>query len=118
MLIIFEDQMDLLQGRYVTLELDTIKFGSDGVPKTAYCVVENVKLQDMLKLDDLKSTHKNLIDSYKTQQWNECLESIENLTGQFNGELDTFYQDLATRVKKLQVDPPTDTWDPVIIKTI
>ena len=116
MLIIFEDQIELVQDRYVTLELDTIKFGDNGIPKKAYCVIENINLSNMLQLDDLKETHKNLIESYRSQSWENCLEAIDQLTGKWSGELDSFYQDLADRVNNLKLNPPNGPWDPVIVK--
>lgn len=116
MLIVFEDQIDLLQDRYVTLELDIIKFGEHGVPKTAYCVVENINLNNIVRLNELKKTHSNLIESYRNQGWETCLEAIEELTGQWNGELDSFYQDLASRINTFKTNPPNSPWDPVIIK--
>lgn len=115
MLIIFEDQVPLIQDRYITLELDTIKFGQDGAPKTAFCVVENPPLEDMTRLDELRQHHQQLIQHYRTQQWADCLQEIQTLTGQWNGELDTFYQDLEQRVETLKVNTP-DNWDPVVVK--
>lgn len=117
MLIIFEDQVALLQDRYITLELDTVKFGANGAPKTAFCVVENPSLDNMPRLDQLRQRHQQLIQHYRSQEWLSCLDDIQALTGEWNGELDTFYQDLQTRVEALQNACP-DNWDPVVLKQI
>jgi hypothetical protein len=118
MLIILEDQVSLLQGRYVTLELDKIRLGNDGPVKQAYCVVETVRLQDMPHLQELRQRHQSVIEHYRNQNWDDCLIAIDSMEGQFNGELDSFYQDLATRAKNLQQHPPQSDWDPVITKPI
>jgi hypothetical protein len=118
MLIIFEDQLNLLQGRYITLELDTIKFGSTGKKKTAFCVVENIDIHDMHRVEELKNKHQSMIRHYHAQSWNDCLDSINSLSGEWNGELDSFYQDIATRVQSLQDQPPDAAWDPAVIKQI
>lgn len=117
MLIILEDQVPMLQGRYVTLELDQVRLGQDGPVKQAYCVVESIRLQDMPRLQELRERHQQVIETYRNQNWNDCLGAIDSMEGQWNGELDSFYQDLAQRVKTLKQNPPNaETWDPVIVK--
>ena len=109
------EQAKLLEEKYVVLELDKIVFGSNN-PTTAYCVVQNIGLFDFTELETLKNLHQELVVSYQQRDWDFCLTAIEQLTGKWGGDLDTFYASLLDRVTEYkQTEPPAD-WTGVISK--
>jgi hypothetical protein len=113
--IIFGDSVNNIPDGYTVLELDTFK-SADGTKSTAYCVVEKIPLSDFDKLDAYKKVHSDLITYYQQQEWNYCEHAIEGLMGKWNGELDSFYLDLLSRVIEYKQNPPDHTWDGARLK--
>lgn len=115
--IIFgKEQADELSAKYTVLELDTFQFGEHGPTVTAYCTVETIPLEELATLIDTKSQHDHLLINYRGRAWHDCLTGIEQLTGKWRGELDTFYADLRSRVDAYIKNPPPADWSPVILK--
>lgn len=105
-----------LDSKHIVLELDTIRIGTNGPEQTAYCVVENIPLQDMPIVESLKASHHDLMVEYRSQNWTACERIIAQLTGMWGGELDTFYEELSTRVSKYQQQKPGPDWSYIIQK--
>lgn len=106
--IIFDQPADELLEKFVVLELDT--FSNQARSVTAYCVIEQIPLHDFPTLPAYKETHHNLMQEYKKQNWEYCLCAIKELTGKWNGELDSFYDNLQERINIWQKDPPGADW--------
>jgi len=114
--IIFGPLVDNIPDSYTVLELDTIRLPNSQEPVPFYCVVEKIALTDFATLEHWKKIHADVISLYKQQQWNYCEQAIEALMGKWNGELDTFYQNLLDRVKQYKENPPPQDWDGIIDK--
>lgn len=113
--IIFKEALPQDTEKYTILELDTFVM-PDGAMHTAHCVVENVPIMELGQLQANKNMHAKLIENYAKQNWNFCEQAIEQLTGKWGGELDSFYVDLRARIQKHIENPPPDEWSPVIQK--
>jgi len=113
--IIFGKDSDL-DVKYTLLELDTFKFESLGQTKTAYCVLENIPITDLPKLQSMKNLHANLIENYRKKDWNYCQQAIEHLVGFWGHELDTFYANLLQRINQYEANDPGPDWSPIIVK--
>ena len=100
--------------KYTVLELDTFYFRDLDQTRTAYCIVDQIPLSDLFVLENLKTVHADLIQAYRNQNWEYCVSAVNGLVGRWNGDLDSFYEDLGRRVIELQKDPPDTTWSPVI----
>jgi len=89
-----------LRERHTVLQLETLTI--KGEPVTAYCVVmsESIALTDMPDLERLKRLHQALIDALNTERFDTVLQCIEHLKGRFGGELDSFYEIIANRIKE------------------
>ena len=117
--IIFGDERATqLSEKYTVLALDTFKFGQDGPCLTAYCVVENLSLAELPMVDSLRKLHSDLVANYGKKQWNYCGQVLNRLRGSWGGELDTFYDELQTRIEKFKETDPGEDWSPVIEKPI
>lgn len=108
--IIYGHQRHLVPDSYTLLELDTFQ-NSQGNRETVYCVIENIPLQDFPVLDSYVKVHHDLMQAYRDQNWNYCNSAIAGLMGRWNGELDSFYQDLSLRVETLSTQDLEPDWD-------
>jgi hypothetical protein len=114
--IIFGDERKDLPDNYTILELDQFRFPGDDKIVTAYCVVEDIPLGDFTTLDAYIKIHHDLMEQYRTRNWDYCQNAIKELTGYWNGALDSFYENLGQRVEKFIEDPPGDNWDGVMLR--
>ena len=117
MYIIFGDSLNQLTDNFTVLELDTVKYETNQPPVTAYCVIEKVPLQEFPILDANKKLHQDLMQHYRQQHWDYCEQVIAKLLGQWAGELDSFYMNLAERIKHCRTVTLPAGWDGVIDKT-
>jgi hypothetical protein len=115
MYIIFGDDKKDLPNNYTILELDQFKF-PDGAVSTAYCVIENVSLGEFPTMDSYHKIHHDLMEQYRAKNWEYCQNAINSLTGRWNGELDSFYENLHTRIEGYIAKPPDKDWDGTILK--
>jgi len=114
--IIFgKQEAEKLDEKYIVLELDTITIKSSE-PITAYCVVERIPFEDFPRLPKLKEDHSNLMERYRNRDWDNCLETIHTLTGEWGGELDTFYSEMNSRISKYKIQEPDGDWTGIIVK--
>jgi hypothetical protein len=114
----FEDSItDEVRSKYMLLPLDTFHFAAAEKNSTAYCLIENTPIQEMFSVDQYLDLHQNLIKNYYLRNWNYCEQAIEQLLGRWNGELDSFYENLLQRVKKYQVTPPGNNFTGYIDKS-
>ena len=113
--IIFGDAVNEIPNSFTILELDTFNLGDDKIV-TAYCVVEKIPLAEFAVLEAHKDLHNNLIQYYQKRQWNYCEQAINALVGKWNGELDTFYLDLLTRISTLKNQELDENWSAIVIK--
>lgn len=115
-IIMGTDQAQLFKEKYTVLELDTFKIMPSGQHIPAYCVVENIPILDLAKIDNMSRLHNGLIENYRKKNWNYCTQALEHLVGFWGGELDTFYADLQSRITKYLEQDPGDEWDGTIEK--
>jgi len=106
------------QDRYTVLELDTFNLLPTSEVVTAYCVVETISIEEMPAVESLKELHSNLMAEYRKRNWRYCEDAIAHLTGKWQGELNSFYIELARRIQDLkQQDLPSD-WTGRMDKTV
>jgi hypothetical protein len=117
MYIIFgHEQANQLATKYTVLELDTIRMQSGDGTQTAYAVLESTSIGDLFRLEEIKKHHADLMESYRNQQWEDCQRCIALLTGAFNGELDSFYQNLQSRITEYMSQDPDPNWTAVVAR--
>ena len=115
--IIFgDDAAKELKNKYTVLELDTVRIQLDGRKFTAYAVVESIAIDDLPLVEGWTNLHQSLMTNYRKRDWNFCEQAIEQLSGKWGNELDTFYLELQSRINNYKdIDPGMD-WDPTIQK--
>ncbi len=116
--IMFEDSItDDVKSKYMLLPLDTFYFADADKKSTAYCLIESAPIQEMFNVEKNLELHKNLVKNYKLRNWKYCEDALEHLVGKWNGELDSFYKDIADRVEKNKTQNLDDSWTGIIIRT-
>lgn len=113
--IIFGKDLDQILNNYTLLELDTFQSSISGKIATAWCVLDNLSLQSLLELDSLKKIHQEVVNCYKNQEWGACLEGITLLKGQWNGEVDSYYEILEKRVQETKFTSVDPSWSSTIV---
>ena len=115
--IIFgKEAADSIKEKHTVLELDTITIGGS-TPIVVYCVIEHVPLNELAQLEDLKEKHTELMSNYRQRRWDLCEQAINKLTGNWNNEADTFYEDLLNRVRRYKESEPDESWTGIIAKS-
>lgn len=97
-----------LKDRYTVLELDTVIHPGMDNPLKLHAIVE-LDLSNLPALTFFKEMHSNFITAYKAGDWEIAQELGAGLIGQWNSELDSFYEmalDLCKEHAKLN-----KTWD-------
>jgi hypothetical protein len=93
-----------LKKKHTVLELET--FDVKGQQVTTWCVVptQKIGLGGFSQLKNYVELHGAFIKAYNEQNYKLCMDISEHLMGQFGGELDTFYEEITSRIKKLSDD--------------
>jgi hypothetical protein len=111
--IIFDSKVaQELKDKHVVLELDTVMQPGMPEPLILHALVEMVNISEIATMDFFRDMHGNMITAYKTGDWPRAAELALGLKGQFNKELDEFYQ----RVIDFSTESATinRTWDGVL----
>jgi hypothetical protein len=113
--ILFESAItDEIRSKYILLQLDTFHFAAVDRTETAYCLIENTPILEMMSADHYRDLHNKLIENYQLQHWSFCENAIEHLQGRWAGELDSFYHDVANRISQHKHNNVADGWTAVI----
>jgi hypothetical protein len=114
--IIFgNNEVEQLRDKYIVLELDTVTIKSSK-PITAYCIIENIPIDEMPKIDNFKKIHAELMENYRNRNWDFCIQAIEKLMGFWGKQIDSFYTVLLTRVAEYKKNEPDESWTGVVPK--
>ena len=97
-IILGKEAAGKLQDSYTVLELETF-IRQDGSEVTAYCIVESVPIGELATLLANKQLHDNFVREYNNKNYKYCEDALEHLLGKFNGELDSFYLEIISRIK-------------------
>jgi hypothetical protein len=110
------EQANELSEKFIVLELDTFRIATTGQLATAYCIIEKIEFDKMPMVEGWKIIHQNLLDNYRSKNWDECLEAMDSLRGCWGNDLDTFYDELTRRIDRFKEQDPGADWDPVILR--
>ena len=103
--------------KYTVLELDTLLLDPDQEPVTAYCLIEETNINNIVLLETIKEHHARMMNNYKTRQWHQCLQDLESLKGCWSGQVDSFYEEIDSRLRRYLAQDPGEDWDAVLVKT-
>ena len=113
--IIFgRENLSSVDEKYTVLELDTIRIMPVNHVVTAFCLVENIPILNLPKVDSMKNLHENLLINYRKKDWNFCTQALEHLVGFWGDEMDTYYNSLKQRISTYTEQDPGDTFDGIV----
>jgi len=115
-IILGRENIEQAQEKYTVLELDTLIINGAADPVTAYCLIEQVPIDQISGIDQFRDLHNNLMANYRKRNWKYCEDAIEHLQGKWGGELDSFYTEINLRIKQLKQQVLDDSWTGTIIK--
>ena len=115
-IIVGESVAKKIDDRYLILELDSFQVPDNPELIKTYCLIEKITLEDIVSLEQTQDLHKNLIKNYRLKNWKFCLNALEHLTGKWNGELDSFYAILKSRIEELKTSDLDEGWNGSIKK--
>lgn len=117
--IIFGEQsVKRFEDKYIVLELDTLLFHPNEQEIKTYCLVENIPINNLSRVEEMKKLHAGLIENYRKQDWNYCEQAMEHLVGFWGNEVDSFYTELQSRISKFKQQPLIENWDWRIIRKL
>lgn len=115
-IILENETVTHLKEKYTLLEIDQFQLEPGADPIQAYCVLDHLQVKDLFNLEEQANLHQQLIDNYRVQDWKSCERDLLKLQGCWNGQLDTFYEEIAVRIAKYKQQDPGADWTPVIQK--
>jgi len=115
-IILGRENVEQAQEKYTVLELDTLIINGAADPVTAYCLIEQVPIDQIAGIDQFRDLHNNLMKNYRSQNWKFCEDAIEHLQGQWGGELDSFYTEMSQRISQLKTRVLDVDWNGSIVK--
>jgi hypothetical protein len=103
-LIFGRENAEKLREKYTVLDLETVE--KDGVSLEVFCLIpgDKINIMELPQLESWVKLHHDFIHGYQTQQYNYCRQCIEHLMGKFNGEVDTFYEEIIRRIDLAEAD--------------
>ena len=116
-IILGRENIEQAQEKYTVLELDTLIINGAADPVTAYCLIEQVPIDQIAGIDQFRDLHQNLMANYRKRNWKYCENAIEHLRGKWGGELDSFYTEMSQRISRLRQEVLADDWHGIIDKT-
>jgi hypothetical protein len=116
-IIIGIDAADAAREKYTVLPLQDIKFAShpDMPPVTAYCLIEDVPLDEIPKLQEQIDLHTKFYENLQKPDFNYCEQALEHLKGKWRGEVDTYYEVMEKSINENK-DVEDLKWDPILYK--
>ena len=106
-----------LGNEYFTLELDCIavKGKKDGV--NIFTVFYNPPATEMKQWQDSKELHDLMLAHYRKQEWNKAIGLVTILKGEFNGQMDHYYDLWVERIEEMRNANLPSNWDGVFRAT-
>jgi hypothetical protein len=117
-IILGRENVEHAQEKYTVLELDTLLINGAADPVTAYCLIEQIPIDQISNIDQFCDLHNNLMANYRKRNWKYCEDAIEHLRGKWGGELDSFYTEMSQRISQLRQQVLDDDWHGIIDKTL
>ena len=106
-----------LGNEYFTLELDCIAVKGKKEGVNIFTVFYNPVESEMKQWQDSKELHDLMLAHYRKQQWDKAIGLVTVLKGEFNGQMDHYYDLWLERIEEMRnANLPTD-WDGVFRAT-
>ena len=78
---------------------------------------ENNRFLNDLEFKNLETKHKNILESYFNQRWEDCLQDINSAKTLCNNLMEDYYNIMSLRINEFRENPLPKDWDGVYIAT-
>lgn len=106
-----------LGGEYFTLELDCIAVKGKKEGVTIYTVMYNPNPGAMPEWLMARDMHNGMLTYYRQQKWDSAIELVNELKGEFDGEMDHYYDLWLERIEEMRNAKLPKDWDGVFRAT-
>jgi adenylate cyclase len=98
---------------YFTLELDclAVKGKKEGV--SIYTAFYNTNAGAMPEYIMARETHNEMLTAYRAQDWNTAIDLVNALKGEFDGQMDNYYDLWLERIEEMKAADLAADWDGV-----
>jgi len=103
-----------LKENHTVLPLDTFLIDQQNNTTTAYCVVENIPIDELPRVEHNRKLHTDLLEFYAQRRWQDCYILLDELTGCWGKEVDSFYTNLRARITALENVTLPENWTPFL----
>jgi adenylate cyclase len=111
LIIISEFTQARLENNFFAIELDTIAVKGKSVGVTIYTVFYNPDTTVAADWIMAREQHDLMLAYYRKQQWDKAIALCKELTGEFDGQMDHYYELWINRIADMRTrDLPKD-WD-------
>ena len=102
---------------YFTVELDCIavKGKTEGV--TIFTVFNNPDPGAAAEWISARELHELMLDYYRQQKWDKAVELVNQLKGEFDGQMDHYYDLWLERIEEMKNANLPEDWDGVFRAT-
>jgi adenylate cyclase len=96
---------------YFTIELDTIAVKGKSIGVTIYTVFYNPDITVAADWIMARDMHNGMLTYYRQQKWDDAIELCKELTGEFDGKMDDYYELWQERIAEMRIRDLSTDWD-------
>ncbi len=101
-----------VEGEYFTLELDCIAVKGKKEGVTIYTVFYNPTTDvEKVKWSTAKEQHNEMLVLYRQQKWDKAIRLVNELKGEFDGQMDHYYELWLERIEEMRNSNLPSDWD-------
>lgn len=102
---------------YFTLELDCIAVKGKKEGVNIYTVFYNPNVGAMPEWMMARESHDSMLSHYRNREWDKAITLVEELKGEFDGNMDHYYDIWLERIEEMRNKNLPDNWDGVYVAT-
>lgn len=100
-----------LGDEYFTVELDCIAVKGKKEGVTIFTVFYNPTPEAADKWNAARDQHNAMLAAYRQQDWKYAIKLVNELKGEFNGQMDHYYEIWLERIEDMRNAKLPETWD-------
>ena len=108
---------EYVKDEYFVLELDCIAVKGKKEGVHIYTVIDSIANGLDSRWHTSRIHHNRMLELYRSQKFNDAIKSCKLLTGEFNGEMDHYYENWIERCEEMKTQQLPADWDGVFRAT-
>jgi len=106
-----------LDNEFFTIELDCIAVKGKKEGVNIYTVFYNPTANDVIQWETARHKHNDMLASYRSQDWKKSIKLVNELKGEFSGNMDHYYDLWLERIEEMRGAGLPKDWDGVFRAT-